>query len=235
MLALGCARSAPPARVALLPSPPPPPRAAAIAPPAPRARAGASPFALRSGAIEDFLHDYAVATWGPNGPSAIRWNGPVADVGRYALVASPGGFWVRDFGDAGWVTAMEANGDRVVVRYTIRDDGGDADWKRWQARPARLPEITSVTHMVVEVWSIAAAPRVLFAHEYEAWASCCGSELGPAPPRVSDDVVVTATEVRLRARDAWRATRATFHETPLPGIDPVLAPWDTPNDVAYPL
>lgn len=220
---------------------PPPPRVS-VAPSAaarPSAIVRPSPppslFDFRRGTLEDAFRAYAVSYWGPNGTSAVAWKGGVAEIGQYAAVRAPEGFWVRDFGHEGWVTEIERARDRVVVKYRVSDGDAARDWRAWRGR---IPEITSVTHMVVEVWALDgrdAPPRVVFAHEYEAWASCCGSEMGPAPPRISDDVAVTATEVHLRARDAWRATRASWHETPLPGIDPVLAPWDSPREVVFTL
>ena len=228
-----CTHAAPAPHVSIGPPPPAPPRPiATIA--APSHETAPSLFALRHGTLLDSFRDYAISYWGPNGASAVVWKGDVAEIGRYAVVAAKDGFWVRDFGESGWVMEIERDGDRVVCRYRISDDGADADWKRWQHAARGLPEVTSVTHMVVEVWTFD-APRVLFAHEYEAWANCCGSEIGPAPPRISDDVTVGKDEVRLRVRDAWRASRATFHETPLPGIDPVIAPWDADRDVTLPI
>ena len=212
-----------------------------------RAPAAASPFAFVAGRPIDALRDYAVHYWGPGGEStftsaaSVRRAGDLTlvEVGRYAVVEIPerNGFFLRDFGESGWVNGLESTGDRVVVRYTIRDDGADADWKEWQHTRGRIPAITSVAHMVLEIRSFddRARPRVVFAHEYEAWANCCGSELGPAPPRVSDDVEIQPNAVRLRVREAWRATRASWHETPLPGIDPVIAPWDDERDVTFDL
>jgi hypothetical protein len=243
---VGCAhQAAPPARVSLAPRPV---RAApAVTAPARPSPAESSVFAFHAGDPAPVLHDYAVDSWGPNGPStftspaSVRRAGDLTLVlvGRYAVVEVPalGGFYYRDFGAAGWVTELGGDGRRVVARYTIRDGGADEDWRAWQHHAARVPTITSVTHMIVEVWSFSDVhrPRVVFAHEYEAWANCCGSEIGPAPPRIADDVDVTPTEVRLRAREAWRATAASWHESPLPGIDPVIAPWDSPRAALFPL
>lgn len=232
VMCASCTHSAPPpARVTIAPVPVV--RAAPVPPPAPRTTS-TSPFEFRTDTLDQALHDYAVSVWGPNGPSAIRWQNGVADVGRYAAVQGTSGFWLRDFGEAGWVTHVERAGARVVVRYTVRDPRSDEDWRKWQHGTL---DVTSVAHMILEVWSFSdpKRPRVLFAHEHEAWANCCGSELGPAPPRVEDEVTVTATEVRLRATKPWRATRANWHETPLPGIDPVIAPWDAEKDRTFPI
>ena len=213
----------------------------AVAPP--EKKVERSPFEHHDGKPIDLLRDYAVGYWGPNGVStftsaaSVRRAGDLVlvEVGRYAVVETDRGFFVRDFGEAGWVTMMKDTPPWIEVRYTIRDPRSDEDWKGWRGR--RVPQITSVAHMIVELWSFAdrARPRVAFAHEYEAWANCCGSEIGLAPPRVSDDYTVTATEVRMRAREAWRATRASWQETPLAGIDPVLAPWDEPREVTFAL
>ena len=231
-----CTHAAPAPHVSIAPAP-----VVAHVEPVARAAAPASPFAFVAGRPIDALREYAVHYWGPGGesvftsPASVRAAGDLTlvEVGRYAVVEVPGrdGFFLRDFGENGFTTELGGTGDRVVVRYTIRDDGADSDWS------SRIPEITSVAHMILEIWSFAdrAHPRVVFAHEYEAWANCCGSELGPAPPRVSDDVEIQPNAVRLRAREAWRATRASWHETPLPGIAPVIAPWDEERDVTFDL
>ncbi|HEY1959722.1 MAG TPA: hypothetical protein VGH28_29130 [Polyangiaceae bacterium] len=229
-ICVSCTHPATPPHVSIAPpaaSPPRPlPTAATPRAPAP------SLFDFRHGTLMEAFHDYAISYWGANGASAVAWKGDVAAIGRYAAVAAKDGLWARDFGDRGWVTEIARDGDHVVCRYTIRDEDGGEDGKRWQQLPRGLPGITSVTHMVVEVWTFE-SPRVLFAHEYEAWANCCGSEIGPAPPRISDEITITHDEVRVRFHDAWRASRATFHETPLVGVEPVIAPWDADRDVTF--
>lgn len=232
-ICVSCTHPAPPPHVSIAPPPAPPARQVAASV-APSHEVAPSLFAFHHGTLLDAFRDYAISYWGPNGPSAVVWKGDVAEIGQYAAVAAKDGFWVRDFGTRGWVTSIERDGDHVVCRYRVSDDGADVDWKRWQKAARGLPEIKSVTHMVVEIWTFD-APRVLFAHEYEAWANCCGSEIGRAPPRISDEVTVGKDDVRIRVRDAWRASRATFHETPLQGVDPVLAPWDAERDVTFPL
>jgi len=208
------------------------------------------PFSFVRGKPQEMLGDYATRYWGPNGASvftsaASRRVGDVAggpadevliDVGQYAVVEVPDrvGFFVRDFGERGWVTGLEAQDmtggakKEVVLRYTIRDEEERAkeDWARWQKKASKVPEVNAMAHMVLEVWSFAGPePALLFVHEHEAWALCCGSEIGPAPPRVSDDIALKPGEITIRVRDAWRASAASFKETPLPDVPPVLAPW----------
>ena len=222
--------------------------------PAPKNESG--PFAFQSGKPVDFFGDYAVRYWGPNGKSAFaaplgRREGEASSeerllaIGQYAIVELPdlGGFYYRDLGERGWVTELRAKAitsarlDEVVAGYTLRDGDGADDAAKWRATRSTVPEITSVAHMIVEVWSFADPkhPRVLFAHEREAWANCCGSELGPAPPRVSDRIDVTSSEIRIEVRDAWRATSASWKETPLPSIPAALTPWGAIKTRVYKL
>lgn len=198
----------------------------------------AGPFMFRKERPEDALGSYATRYWGGGGmavfgsPASVSEGDVTGDssparlieVGQYAVVDLPdrGGCFIRDLGEAGWVTSLEASdvtgvGRDVILHYTLRDPHEKTDG---------VKNITSVTHFVMEVWSFrGTSPRRLFAHEHEAWANCCGSELGPAPPRVSDVVEIRKGEITIRAGTAYRATAGTFHPRPLDGIPALLTPW----------
>jgi hypothetical protein len=224
--------------------------AAASAAPARGASPERGPFRFVRGEPKDALGDYALRYWGPNGlatftsaaskRSADVAGGPgdetLMSVGQYAVVTLPDrhGFFLRDLGEGGWVSGIEGRDlsgrakKDVVLRYSLRDDQAIAseDWARWNKTHGKLPEVNAASHMVVEVWSFAgAAPALLFAHEHETWALCCGSEIGPAPPRISDDVELAPGRIVVRVRDAWRANAVSWKVLPLPDIPPTLAPW----------
>jgi hypothetical protein len=195
-------------------------------------------FAFVAGKPEVKLRDYAAKRWGAAADRAIRSPATtrrvgaltLLSVGRYVVVELPGGgFYLRDLGEHGEMGEMNAQPSptpgEVIVSYAIEDD-----------RPMdRSPKaITAVRHMIYEVWSLdeRAPPRIVFVHEWEADAICCGSEAN-APPRVSDTIEFGARDITIRTDKPWRATAATFHETPLPDVPPALPPWSGPRVVTY--
>jgi hypothetical protein len=198
-------------------------------------------FTFHQGAPIDQLGDYATSYWGPNGrvvftSSASVRQGDVVDtpgverlieVGRHAVVHVPSrdGFYVRDFGERGWVVSLSARDVRgsgesdLVIEYRTSDEGADPGG-------GEPPQITRVTHFVLEVWSFRAAEPVRsFVHEVGAWATCCGSEVTRAPPRVTCSVSMEAGKIVVEAGSAWRANASTFHPRALPGIPALLLPW----------
>ncbi len=245
-----------------MPLPPPPASSSVAPPPSSDARPRPhGPFVFARGRPRDALGDYATRYWGPNGASvfdsaaSVR-SGDVAagpgeerliEVGQYAVVEVPerGGYFVRDFGERGWVSGLEARDTtggpkkEVVVRYSVKDDPEieKEDWARWQKGGKTPPEVNAVAHMVLEVWSFALGrpdePALLFVHEHEAWALCCGNEIGPAPPRVSDDVELRPGEITIRARDAWRANAVSWKEVALPDVPPALTPWSAIKSLTF--
>ena len=170
-------------------------------------------------------------------------NRRVYSIGRYAIVEllDRGELFYRDLGARGNVGAIaieavtDAHAHDIVVRYSLTDPDDRSDWLRWQQHPSALPEITSISHDVVEVWSLAndRDPSIVFAREENAWASCCGTETGPAPPYISNEIVIAPQRIEVRVRDAWRANRATWHEQPLAGIPAALVPWAGPQGITY--
>jgi hypothetical protein len=197
-------------------------------------------FELRRGRPADVYRAYSIERSGPNGPATFTSAATVRpghgfallDVGRYAIVDLPDrdAFFVRDVGANGWLTELEMHGTWIVARYAVRDGSGDADTAVIRST-GKMPAIVHADlHEIVEVWAfeLGGAPRVVFAHEYGAWAECCGSELGPAPPRVEDDVDIADQTITLRARPAWRARAGEFVDAPK-GVARAIAPWDAPS------
>jgi hypothetical protein len=214
---------------------------ARLAPEPKSARELVDSFAFHHGAPMDELGDYAKSYWGPNGivvfqSSASVRPGEVVDapgverlmeIGRYAVIEVPGrgGFYVRDFGERGWVIELSARDVRgsgesdVILSYRTSDEGADLGG-------SEPPQVTRVTHFVLEVWSFRTPePTRSFAHEIGAWANCCGSEVTKAPPRVQNSVHMEPGKIVLEAGKAWRANASTFHPRALPGIPALLVPW----------
>ena len=165
--------------------------------------------------------------------------------GGVATVDVPerGGAWIADLGARARVTALDAmtvlGGAKkeIVLRWTQDDDDdvARADWAAWAKKGGRLPEVHAGAHMIVEVWSFAGeAPALLFAHEEQVWAMCCGSEIGPAPPRVGDEVVFSAPgAITLKVHAAWRADGRSWQIDPFPDVEPVLLAWGSVKERGY--
>jgi hypothetical protein len=250
LLLAACQKEALPAGGPTVTVPQPSPSGAPSAAPAvaASARLEKGPFVFHAGEPRDHLGAYATSYWGPNGlavftsPAAVR-TGDVADgpgeerlmlIGRYAVIELPerGGYFAHDFGERGWVVELGASdltgsGTKdVEIRYQLRDEGEDRDWDQWRRSKAEPPEVMAFTHFVVEIWSFRGEqPKRLFAHEYETWASCCGSEVSLAPPRIENSLLIEPGAITLRVKPAWRAEPGTFHVRALDGIPAALTPW----------
>jgi len=214
----------------------------------PHAAVESVPFPFREGDPVDELGAYAKGYWGENGLEVFRsaasvHEGDVVDdagverllqIGRYAAVQvrARHGFYLRDFGERGWVIELEARDVRgsgradLVIRYRTSDEGAEADRERWQTSHSEPPQVISVTHFVLELWSFRGElPELLFVHETDTWANCCGSEVSSAPPHIQSSLKIEPGTITMFDPRAWRATAETFHPRPLEGIPAPLTPW----------